>query len=86
MLYPMPLRRRLPALPIPLREGEPAVPLDLQALIDNIYARGRYNNLGYAQELDPPLTPEETVWAESLLKLESAGFMRRDGGCSPRNP
>ena len=68
LLYPMPLRQRLPALAIPLREGEPAAPLDLQALVEQIYVRGRYDNLDYTQELDPPLTPEETAWARSLLK------------------
>ena len=68
LLYPMSLRQRLPALPIPLRKDEPPVSLDLQVLIDQTYERGRYNDLDYSQELDPPLSAEESAWAQQVLK------------------
>jgi hypothetical protein len=67
-LYPMPLRQRLPLLPIPLRQEEPRVPLDLQALVDQAYAAGRYHKLDYRVALDPPLPPEDTAWAATLFK------------------
>lgn len=66
-LYPMPLRQRLPILPIPLRPNEPPIPIDLQSLVDQAYAAGRYDDLDYASELDLPLSREDAAWAESLL-------------------
>jgi hypothetical protein len=69
LLHPMPLRQQLPVLPIPLRENEPAVSLDLQARVDENYARGRYGTFDYTQELDPPLPPKEAIWTQSLLKV-----------------
>ncbi len=67
-LYPMPLRQRLPLLPIPLRPAERPANLDLQGLIDQVYAVGRYDILDYTAELDPPLSPEDAAWVETLLK------------------
>ena len=67
-LYPMPLRQRLPILPLPLRPQESRMNLDLQALVDQAYAMGRYDRLDYGTELDPPLSAEDTAWAEGLLK------------------
>jgi len=67
-LYPMPLRQRLPILPIPLRQHEPPVNLDLQVLLDQAYSAGRYDRLDYSIQLDPPLSPDDTAWAETLLK------------------
>jgi len=67
-LYPMPLRQRLPVLPIPLRRQESPVPLNLQALVDQAYANGRYDRLDYSAELDPPWTAEDAAWAEGMLK------------------
>jgi hypothetical protein len=67
-LYPMPLRQRLPVLPIPLRRHEPPLSLDLQALIDQAYATGRYHKLDYRVDLDPPLLTEDAAWAADLLQ------------------
>jgi hypothetical protein len=67
-LYPMPLRERLPILPIPLRQNESPVLLDIQALVDQAYATGRYDRLDYCAQLDPPLSADDTAWAEALLK------------------
>jgi hypothetical protein len=68
MLYALPLRRRLPLLPVPLRPHETPVNLDLQALVDQAYAAGRYHKLNYRAELDPPLPPADTAWTKELLK------------------
>lgn len=67
-LYVMPFRRRLPVLPIPLREHEQPVPLDLQALLDQAYDVGRYDDTDYTARLDPPLGPDDAAWAEGILK------------------
>jgi hypothetical protein len=70
-LYPMPLRQRLPILPIPLRRNESPVYLDLQGLVDQAYLTGRYDRLDYGAELNPPLSTDDAVWAEALLKVAS---------------
>ena len=67
-LYPMPLRQPLPLLPVPLRQHEPRVNLDLQTLVNQAYAAGRYHQLDYRVELDPPLPPEDAAWAAALLR------------------
>ena len=67
-LYVLPLRQRLPVVPIPLRERESPVKLDLQARVAQVYETGRYDDLGYGAELDPPLAGEDAAWAEALLK------------------
>src|SRR6266511_1517453 len=66
-LYVLPLRQRLPVVPIPLRERESPVKLDLQALVEQVYDTGRYDDLDYGAELDPPLAAEDAAWAEALL-------------------
>ena len=68
LLYLMPLRQRLPVLPIPLRKGESPVPLDLQTIVNEAYVQGRYETLDYGVDLDPPLTTEDAVWAQTLWK------------------
>src|SRR5207247_10039712 len=66
-LYVLALRQRLPVVPIPLRERESPVMLDLQALVEQVYETGRYDDLGYGAKLDPPLGGEDAAWAEALL-------------------
>ena len=67
-LYRAPLMRRLPVISIPLRASDADVPLDLQALIDQCYANGRYDDLGYRADPDPPLEADEAALAEDLLR------------------
>jgi mRNA interferase MazF len=67
-LYVLSLRQRLPAVPVPLREHESPVKLDLQALVEQVYETGRYDDLGYGADLVPPLAGEDAAWAETLLK------------------
>jgi hypothetical protein len=67
-LLALPLRQRLPVLHIPLRQHESPVSLDLQALVDQAYAAGRYDDLDYTAELDPPLAPEDAAWAAELVR------------------
>ncbi len=67
-LFPMPLRTRLPVLPIPLRQNEHPVPLDLQALLDQAYSSGRYDDIDYRVDPDPPLPAEDAAWTAELLQ------------------
>lgn len=67
-VYPIGLRQRLPKVDIPLRESDPAAVLDLQALIEQAYRNGRYDDLDYRRPPEPPLGPEDATWAEELLR------------------
>jgi hypothetical protein len=67
-VYRLPLRERLPAIRIPLRESDADVPLDLQALIDQCYANGGYDDLDYTVAPDPPLATDDAQWADDLLR------------------
>ena len=67
-LYPLPLRQPLPAIPIPLREGEARVNLALQPLVERVYGVGRFDRTDYAVDPEPPLSPEDAVWATDLIK------------------
>jgi len=66
--YLMPLRQRLPAMPVPLRKTEKQLSLDLQQLLDQTYAAGRYDHIDYRSEPVPPLPPKDAEWADQLLK------------------
>ena len=68
-LYAMPLRKRLPAIRIPLRQNDTPVRIDLQPLIDRAYQLGGYDDIDYAEELDPPLTVEEAAWVKTLIPM-----------------
>ncbi len=67
-LYALPLRDRLPAIPVPLRGTDRPILLDLQALMDQCYRNGRYDDIDYAQPPSPPLTAGHAEWADALLK------------------
>jgi hypothetical protein len=67
-VYPIGLRERLPAIRIPLRSADADVVLDLQPLIDQCHERSRYHMLNYRLALNPPLAPEDALWANQLLR------------------
>ncbi len=67
--YRLPLRQRLSAMRIPLRKTDADVPLDLQALVDQAYRNGRYEEeIDYRQPPDPPLEAADAAWADELLR------------------
>jgi len=68
-LYVMPLPQPLPVIPIPLRRTDRDLPLNLQELVDHVYAAGRYDDIDYRVELDPPFASQHAKWATELLKL-----------------
>jgi Protein of unknown function (DUF4058) len=63
------LTDRLPTIGIPLDPEIPEVKIDLQPLLDRCYDGGRYTELvNYRHPCDPPLTPEQQMWAEGILR------------------
>jgi hypothetical protein len=68
-VYRVPLRERLPVLSIPLRSTDLDIPLDLQALIDQCYRNGGYDeDIDYHVTPDPPFDAEDALWADALLR------------------
>jgi len=69
-LFPLRLAEPLPALRIPLRKSDADVTLNLQALIDQCYENGGYDNIDYRQPPVPPLDPDGAAWAEKWLRAK----------------
>jgi hypothetical protein len=68
-VYPVPLRRSLPAIRVPLRQKDDDVRLDLQAVLEQAYRKGRYHlTINYAEPPDPPLAGDDARWARTLVK------------------
>ena len=70
------LQDKLPNIGIPLRRQDRDVVLELQPIIDDCYRDGRYHTIDYCRPLNPPLSTEEMMWAESLI---SPTFRESDG-------
>jgi hypothetical protein len=66
-IYRVALREPLPTIGIPLRQTDHDVPLRLQDLIDRCYHNGRYDDISYRAEPDPPLESDDAAWAHALL-------------------
>jgi Protein of unknown function (DUF4058) len=67
-VYRLPLRERLPKIRIPLRESDPDAILDLQAIVDQCYLNGGYDDIDYRKPAEPPLDDEDAAWADALLR------------------
>ena len=68
---PILLSHRLPTIPVPLTPDVAAVPVDLQALLDHCYDEALYTRrVRYDRPCDPPLTDEQRVWAEGVLRAK----------------
>jgi len=72
-LYPMPLREPLPVVSIPLRREDAPVPLDLQELVEQAYAAGRYDDTDYSLPPTPPLSDADAAWAAALVQAARQG-------------
>jgi hypothetical protein len=82
-IYKVPLRERLPVIRIPLRETDEDVALDLQALIDQCYRNGGYDeDIDYQTEPEPPLDAHDVRWADALLRKQG----RRAGPAARKRP
>ena len=68
-VYRAPLRERLPVISIPLRPADRDVLLDLQAVLNQCYRNGAYDDIDYRGEPDPPLLlASDASWADALLR------------------
>jgi hypothetical protein len=67
-VYRAPLRERLPVIRIPLRPADPDAPLDLQAVVNQCYRNGGYDDIDYTEEPSPRLKKADAAWADTLLK------------------
>ncbi|MBI3467684.1 MAG: DUF4058 family protein [Planctomycetes bacterium] len=80
-IYRAPLRERLPVIGIPLRASDPDVPLDLQALVDQCYRNGAYEeDIDYQREPNPPLSEEDARWADALLRKQRRRTGKKQAG------
>jgi hypothetical protein len=68
LVYKVPLRERLPVIAIPLRPSDPDALLDIQAVVDQCYRSGGYDDIDYTDELEPRLGKGDAAWADILLK------------------
>lgn len=72
-VYPVSLRKRLPCFCVPLRATDKDVALDLQAVLDQCYANGRYDiGIDYAQPPEPPLAEADRQWAAALIEARTS--------------
>jgi len=67
-VHQAPLRSRLPVVAVPLRPTDRDVPLDFQALLDQCYRNGGYDDIDYAGDPAPPLQGDDAAWAHALLR------------------
>jgi hypothetical protein len=44
------------------------VVLDIQAIVDQAYLNGRYDQTNYSVPPEPPLDPEDAAWADALVR------------------
>lgn len=73
-LYIFGLKDPIPAFPVPLRQGEPEPVVDLQKLLNEVYARARFDlAIDYSQQVKPSLSPEEAAWVAEILKQPLKG-------------
>ena len=68
-LYGFSVRQEIPSFSLPLEPKDTEPIVDLQALLNGVYDRARYNlAIDYSQEPVPPLKAEDAVWADILLR------------------
>ncbi|MBW4579500.1 MAG: DUF4058 family protein [Tildeniella nuda ZEHNDER 1965/U140] len=67
-LYAFSVRQPIPSIVIPLTATDEEPMLPLQAVLQTVYERGRYQlAVDYSQPATPPLSSEDAAWAEALL-------------------
>jgi hypothetical protein len=70
--WPVGLRERLPVVPVPLRSPHGDAQLDLQQALNRVYDESGYEYYIYEGSPDPPLGPDDQIWAESLIPKQHA--------------
>ncbi|WP_427159906.1 DUF4058 family protein [Aliinostoc sp. HNIBRCY26] len=68
-LYAFNLQDTIPAFPLPLRSDDNEPVIDLQALFTQVYDIYDYDLIvDYTQEVVPPLSEKDAIWADELLR------------------
>ncbi|MCW5849938.1 MAG: DUF4058 family protein [Anaerolineae bacterium] len=63
------VRQPIPTFRLPLQPGDTEPEVDLTALLHGLYDRAGYDlRLNYRTAAEPPLTGEDAVWADALLR------------------
>lgn len=71
-LYGFDLQDPVPAFPLPLKKPDENVLVNLEELLQNIYDQGGFDlAIDYRQPPNPPLSSENSVWVDQLLKTEA---------------
>jgi Protein of unknown function (DUF4058) len=70
LVYKASLREPLPVIPIPLRPTDPDALLDIQAVVDQCYRNGGYDDIDYTDEPEPRLKKADAAWADALLRQQ----------------
>jgi len=70
LLYPRTIRERLPRIPVPLAIGDREACLDLQAVLDQCYEDGAYEDIvDYRRDPPPPpLRADDLEWLDQRLR------------------
>jgi Protein of unknown function (DUF4058) len=72
-VFPRTVRQPLPRMPIPLAGHDPDVRLDLRAALEQAYEAGDYRQrIDYRAPCEPPLEPDDQIWAEQLARAPEA--------------
>ena len=75
--YPISLQSKLPTIQVPLRPADRDAPLDLQALLEQGYENGGYDDIDYTREPDPALPRAAARWVNKLLRRLRRGPVRK---------
>jgi hypothetical protein len=68
-LWPIRVEQQLPTIPIPLKNSDPDARLDLQTMLTTAYDDAGYGvQIDYRAEPQPPLSAEQAMWADRLLR------------------
>ena len=67
-LYAFGVRQSIPPFPLPLKPEDQEPSVDMGSLLHELYDRASYDlRLNYQGEPAPPLSAEDTLWADQLL-------------------
>ena len=67
-LYAFGVRQAIPPFPLPLKPEDQEPSVDMGSLLHELYDRASYDlRLNYQGEPAPPLSAEDTLWADQLL-------------------
>jgi hypothetical protein len=70
-VWPFTVRDDFPHVEIPLTVEHPDVLLNLQTVMNHAYDDGPFARLvDYSREPEPPFTPTNVIWADSLLRTK----------------